>query len=315
MSADIAFEGMGNAHRGSDWMLANPDSMLDLLYRDLASAVKRTNEFMGREKIPVLLRNIRELKDGLGGFSLPWPGQLNYYYTDHPDLYAHCLSEARKLMTNGYYTFQQADKSGGLMATALALDLAPVFYGQFMSGIGYRWSGNEATITDSLVEAILTLGPTNDFYHRLIDEDKWNWVRGWQGYDPRLRFEHTGPEPLPNFKDGGVVRNSDNYRVEMGYKFTNPEFKRFYITPINTPAEKLLTQAAVKHKMPTEERAVNEEIRNCIRMDFSQENWLNSIMRDEFINPKDSPSGDSVPPIQHLDDLLENGQMEYTFSQ
>jgi hypothetical protein len=128
--------------------------------------------------------------------------------------------------------------------------------------------------------------------------------------------EKTGKDPLPVFKEGGVVKESPNFHIVMGYKanILVVDRERFFIVPLNDQAEVMLQSAAGLHLIPTEYRPVagREGDHLVVRMDWSEENWLDIVEEDNLLIPGEEYP-DTVPTIQRMEELLELGKLGYTF--
>lgn len=193
-------------------------------------------------------------------------------------------------------------------------------YGEYIvrdKRISHKVTSDE--VVDLVTEASLYAQTGSDaIFQALTEEKKLNWVRGWDGIDPRLRKLVLGSEPVPGYETGKVVRRTDHFIVIMADKQAEPkEGGRFFLVPLTGQGEGMLRRAAIKHFfwLNTESRnldpADGQTSRLCIRMDLSQEVWDDLIAADTFTYP--TAQAHSIPPIQHMEDLIANGETEYRF--
>ncbi len=121
------------------------------------------------------------------------------------------------------------------------------------------------------------------------------------------------------FVPGKVIRETENFRVVMGWKpglEEEAEGRRFFIEPKTDEAEKILTLAVKAHRIANinaREVANGEDItaRQCLRADYSEYNLL-PLLLGKVIVPKEGK--DSVPSPDRMEECLKLHPNEYTFS-
>lgn len=124
---------------------------------------------------------------------------------------------------------------------------------------------------------------------------------------------------LSEFEVGRVIRETDNYRVLMGWKpglEDQEEGKRFFIEPKTDDAQVILTSAAKAHNIDNfNVREVSSESgtknRRCLRADFTVEN-LPSLLQGKVEIPKEGE--DTIPPPDRMEECIKSNAGTYSFS-